>query len=126
MRYNKYVLFIKIRNEITETFLSKTLSIPVNVCDIKPWHLVNQFAPPSFHISPHYRFHSALSQVRRLENIFCEFNFSTNRQQEIAKQILNTWQMTRNDFEVDSIINKIREEGMMISEQAEVRQAKML
>ena len=62
--------------------------------EIVPWQTVNVFAPPSKHVSPHYIFHGALSQVREVELIFNMLNATKEKKKEIATKVLTLWQLS--------------------------------
>jgi hypothetical protein len=104
-RYRRYRFFVKIRDETKDTVLSKAIAEPVSVTDIEAWHTVNQFAPPSFQISPHYRFHGALSQVEDVEMLQTTYALGKSNVAIIARQLLTGWQTNGNYFAADRFLN---------------------
>ena len=90
--------------------MSRAITEPVSVAEIKDWHTVNQFAPPSFHISPHYRFHGALSQVREVEVLQAVYELTQNDVASIARQLLIEWQTNGRDFAASRFLNDKRVE----------------
>lgn len=111
-RYRRYRFFIRVRNETKETALSELITKPVNVAEIAPWHTVNQFAPPSFRISPHFRFHGALSQASNFKNALAFSRIAKDRQHELATEILHQWQTTGGYFGADDVIMELYDEAI--------------
>jgi len=67
IRYTRSLWFMTISERVEETILSKAMEGHiVDVADIKPWHRVNTFSP-YLNNSPHYIFHSALSQINQIK-----------------------------------------------------------
>jgi len=91
-RYRRYRFFVKICDATKDTALSRAITQPMSVTDIKDWHTVNQFAQPSLRISPHYKYHGALSQVREVEMLQKVYALNESNVASIARQLLITWQ----------------------------------
>jgi hypothetical protein len=104
-RYRYYRFFVKIRDSTKDTILSKFILKPVDVADIKEWHTVNQFAPPSFRISPHYRFHGALHQVQEVEILQKVYVLSDSNLTSIARQLLIEWQTNGTYYAAGQFLN---------------------
>lgn len=55
--------------------------------------MVNTFSPACTHWR-HYRFHGALAQARLLDRMLKRFASNTERDREVAREILRLWQTT--------------------------------
>jgi len=116
-RYSRYLWFVKISEEVRDTPISVALEGKViDVADIKPWHRVNTFSPGLRH-SPHYRFHGAFAQARKMEMTFELIDANSEERCEIAESILKLWQTEGRYFPVDDYLQTVFEEGMNLSEQ---------
>jgi hypothetical protein len=104
-RYRQYRFFVKIHDTTKDTVLSRAITEPVSIAEIKDWHTVNQFAPPSFGISPHYRFHGALSQVQEVEMLQKAYALNESNVASIARQLLIMWQTNGSDFAASRFLN---------------------
>lgn len=104
-RHRRYLFFVRIRDTTKDTVLSRAITEPVSVAEIKDWHTVNQFAPPWDHISPHYRFHGALSQVRTVEILQKSFDLNQSNVASIARQLLIEWQTNGSYFAASRFLN---------------------
>ena len=109
-RHCRYIGFIRVKQETYETALAKALNAPVKNTDIKAWHPVNTFSPPSRHCSPHYRFHGALHQAREVELLFNLVNASDERRAQIAETLLKAWQSSGGDKGAREIIETLWKE----------------
>lgn len=81
----------------------------VNKTDIKAWHPVNTFAPPSKQYSPHYHFHGALHQAQEVGMLFKEISAPPPLKAEIAEKILDAWQTTGGDDGAKNVLQKLWE-----------------
>jgi len=104
-RYRRYRCFVRIGDTIKDTVLSRAIAEPVSVAEIKDWQTVNQFAPPSFGISPHYRFHGALSQVEEVEILQNVYNLNQSDVASIARHLLIEWQTNGSYFAASRFLN---------------------
>ena len=112
-RYSRYFWFIKFEENITDTWLSKSLhGETVDVATIDEWHHVYTFSPDVSN-SPHYYFHGALCQVDDFEFAAEEYNFTPERKKVVAKNILTAWQQSGDDKTVlDYYVKVIGEETL--------------
>jgi len=112
----RYVGFVKISQEVRDTPISLALRGEViDVVDIEPWHRVYTLSP-GLH-SPHYHYHSALSQAREIE-LIAELNeLGPEEQRLIAENVLRLWQTERGDSPAGSYLRGVFKEGMEESEQ---------
>ena len=111
-RYTRSLWFIKVSERTEDTRLSLALQgETVDVADIKAWHRVNTFSPGVRH-SPHYIFHSALSQAHQMEMIESMIKLTPERKRDIAWAILTTWQQSGRDSSADEYIQSLIAEGV--------------
>lgn len=109
-RHSRYILFIRTSKETYDTVISKVLKKPVEGTGNEAWRLVNRFSPPSFKVSPHYRFHGALNQAKELEMIFEINSVPPEKQAEIAVSVLRAWQASGGDYEAKELIRALMEQ----------------
>jgi hypothetical protein len=110
-RYARWLWFIKVSERIEDTPLSLALhGETVDVASIRPWHRVNTLSP-GVNYSPHYVFHSALHQAQQLERIAAVLDLPPERQREIARAVLTSWQRSGRDSAADEYLRGLIEEG---------------
>ncbi len=112
-RYSKYLFFIRTDRRTYATPLSEALDAPVADSQ-RPsdgWRSVGQFSPPKIRYSPHYSFHSALSQARRVGYFFAVLDLSAEEKAQIAKDILRAWQKQQGDYGAKEIIQKLSDKS---------------
>ncbi len=116
-RCSRYIWYVKTSEEVKDTPISVALRGQViDVADIQPWFRVNTFSPGLGH-SPHYAFHGALSQARRMEVICEQLELGPEQRRQIAENILKLWQTRKRYFPVDDYLQTVMEEGMEELEQ---------
>ena len=101
------LFYFPVHKQVSDTVISRTIKdIPSDETSDGPWHRVNTFAlwGRYRHISPHYRFHSAINQIWTLNFLFNECKFSDAKKREIAVKVLNLWQQTGSDYRAGQYI----------------------
>jgi hypothetical protein len=73
-RDTRYIYWIPIDRKVSETLISKALSADDPAKNSHRWEPVNTFGPYTRH-SPHYIYHAAISQIRKLHLIWAEYDF---------------------------------------------------
>jgi hypothetical protein len=116
-RIRKYRCFIRTKYEVKDTVLSKAISEAIDISDIRDWHTVNRFSPPTLKVSPPYRYHEALSQVQHLEFVYNELDMvspeiSKRKKEEIAQNVLSLWQIEGDDHSATGYIYSINEDNL--------------
>lgn len=115
-RYSRYLGFVKISEEVTDTPISLALKgKTIDVADIKAWHRVYTASPGA--ISPQYRYISALGQARQIELIGELIELSPEKRHLIAENVLKLWQTERGCYAVGDYLRTVLKEGTNISEQ---------
>ena len=104
VRISKYFWHVPVSIEVKETEMSKALST-TNAPD---WRRANLFIGSSG-VSPHYAFHGAMSQVRRLERVweYCKVPAEFRRKQ--AAQVIAAWKQKKSYFGASDIVSSIEE-----------------
>lgn len=96
VRYTRYLAFFQIAERIDETALSRALQ-PEDFEFAEPhWRKAETFSPRIRH-SPHYRYHSAIHQIKQLEIIWELGEFSDAEKRSSAKRVLELWQQGEGD-----------------------------
>ena len=112
VRNTRSLWYITILEKVEDTVLSEAMKGNiVDVADIKPWHRVNTFSP-YLNYSPHYIFHSALSQVNQIKQFAPIAKLTPKQKQEIAREILLAWQKSGNDQGADKIVSRLQGKAM--------------
>jgi hypothetical protein len=124
-RHSRYIGFIRVTETTYDTALSKALTAPVKSADIKAWHPVNTFSPPSRHYSPHYLFHGALHQAREVEMLFKLLDASDKRRAQIAETLLEAWQSSGGDDGAREILATLWKETEVSNQASEVTARKL-
>ncbi|MEM7164426.1 MAG: hypothetical protein AAF581_03125 [Planctomycetota bacterium] len=103
-RYSRSWWYIVVSERIEETALSTALnsSLP----DPSAWRRANLFdgRRPN---SPHYRFHSALSQIQEFDMLTWAGNLDSQEKQKLAKQIIAAWQRHNGDAGANPIFSQL-------------------
>ena len=95
-RITHVIFFVKMFQQIKDTFLSLTLrGKRVDVADIKEWHRVN-ISCPGIKIATHYRFRGAFWQTEELESILEMHNASETNRKNAVIRLLSIWQQSGN------------------------------
>lgn len=83
------ILWISTLSKESPTWLSDTLNTPDSLRETR-WKPVNTTSP-AVSVSPHYRYHGALSQIGEIELICEEFSLSANSRELLAKALIERW-----------------------------------
>lgn len=109
-RYSHYVWFVKVSERVEETPLSRALDGElVDVAELNAWQRVNTRSLWVKH-SPHYVFHGALFQVRQIEKLYEQSNFTDGERKKIAKNLLEIWQRNGSCFSGNDYIQQLMTE----------------
>jgi hypothetical protein len=65
---------------------------------------------PFVGISPHFAFHGAIAQIRRLESIWEEQGFTPERRRESARLLLRLWQRDETYFGAEHYLTSLKQE----------------
>jgi hypothetical protein len=90
-RYTRYLFWIPVERTVSASALTKELSpkdLPGSQCE---WQPVVTLSPRVRH-SPHYVYHSALSQIRDLESIWKAKRIPKESRRADAIRLLRLWQ----------------------------------
>lgn len=111
VRSCRYLWFIEISRREGDTFLSQALEGErVDVAEIEDWHhvITTSFAA---HFSPHYHFHGAFEQIRRIEIANRVSEFSPQRKKQIARELLTQWQTHGGYMQADCFVECLMDES---------------
>lgn len=95
-RYTRMLYWLPISTEIKHTPISKALGITDLESRQGDWRRVNTFSAGVRH-SPHYFYHSALSQAQTLGAMWEVQQYTPEAQKETAARILNLWKRRGRD-----------------------------
>jgi len=96
IRYVRHFAFIPISQRIDESALSGALQ-PDDLRGAQPdWRRALTLSP-RVRNSPHYIFHSAISQIRELEMVWKVGEFTPAARRSSAKRVLELWQQGQSD-----------------------------
>ena len=73
------------------------------------WRRVSVVSP-FVGISPHFVFHGAIAQIRRLEAIWEEQGFTPERRRESARRLLRLWQRDETYFGAEHYLTSLKQE----------------
>jgi hypothetical protein len=107
-RYTQMLYWIPVSVEFKHTPISEGLEIVDLDSPDGDWHRVNTFSPGVRH-SPHYIYHSALSQAHTLGMMWQDQEYSQEARKEAATTVCELWKQTgrdsgANDY-IDSLMN---------------------
>jgi len=105
-RFTRFVLYLPVSQAEKETVVSRLLSGPTQAPS--EWHSVNLFTAGS-RISPHYRFHGALSQINRLEAALQNSNMTEEDMELYARRVVKAWKDEGDYFAAGAIIEEAEE-----------------
>lgn len=111
VRASRYLWFFEISRREGDTFLSEALEGErVEVAEIEDWHhvITTSFAN---RFSPHYRFHGAFEQIRRIEIANRVSEFSPLRKKQIARELLTQWQTHGGYYQAEAFIETVMDES---------------
>jgi hypothetical protein len=96
IRHARYIFFVPLERRIEDSALTKALSSEDIAGATPEWHPVITLSPGLRH-SPHYVFHSAISQIRELEGAWELTKFTPTARRASAKEVLHLWQQAGGD-----------------------------
>jgi hypothetical protein len=104
-RDTRYIYWIRIDRKISETSISKALSVDASAKNSHRWEPVNTFGPYTRH-SPHYSYHAAFSQIWQLQLIWDEYESGVVQRQGSAQGLLREWQNSGTDSTADDYLQE--------------------
>ena len=96
VRYIRYFAFVPVVKRIDESSLSRVLQ-PDDKPTAPPDWRRSLTLSPNVHHSPHYAYHSSMSQIKELGMIWEFGDFSPDARRLSAKQVLKLWQQSNGD-----------------------------
>ena len=108
IRYTRFLIFQKVREEISDSELTRVLR-PTDLNDREPeWHRVLTLSPGVGH-SPHYRYHSAIAQINELALFWRLWNFTPEARHATATNLLQAWHQSEDDFGAARYLAELRD-----------------
>jgi len=111
IRFTRYLFYVPISSKEQETSISRIL--PPAQRGLPKWHPVNLFYAGS-KISSHYRFHSAINQIDRIELAWSVSNISDTEKMVYAQRIVSAWQHGMRDLNAGPIVDEIEEQASIL------------
>jgi hypothetical protein len=108
IRYTRYFCFIQVKRYIVESAISQALRAEDYIPNGPEWHAVLTLSP-GIHNSPHYVFHSAMNDIKRLEGTWQCGRFTFEARRQSAKRIITLWQESKNDSKAGKYIFDLEE-----------------
>ena len=100
IRAQRFLAGVCVSEQVTES----PVSLEMSDAAVRPdWRRVNTFSPLVGH-SPHYSFHSAIHQTRKLQIIWELSDFSPDERRESCHEILKQWQAGRSDASAEEYL----------------------
>jgi len=97
IRHSRFLLFVPIERRIEDSALTRAL-LPEDMAKARTeWHRAMTFSPGLRH-SPHFIFHSAIHQIRELEDAWQFAAFTPSARRTSAKRVLQLWQKSGSDY----------------------------
>lgn len=104
--YTHMLYWVPITTEIKDTPISKALGISDLESRQGDWHRVNTFSR-GVRTSPHYIYHSALSQAQTLGTMWKVQQYSPEAQRETAANILSLWKRSGRDSGANDYLSRL-------------------
>jgi hypothetical protein len=117
VRRTRFLLYYRIGERIEDTWLSRSIT---NRNAVPDWRRVNTFSP-GVHHSPHYRYHGAMQQIRKLEQLDSLLTFESAARTGIAESVLALWRDGGTDSAADDYIQEVSETVFGIREARQVQ-----
>jgi hypothetical protein len=108
IRHTRYLLWAPVGRSVEETPLTRALAPEDLHGKRADWRPVVTLSPGYRH-SPHYRFHSAISQVRTLELLWDAGRATPEARRSDARRVLRMWQQSGGYHEVEGYLLEISE-----------------
>ncbi|SHI61126.1 hypothetical protein SAMN02745181_0495 [Rubritalea squalenifaciens DSM 18772] len=106
VRYTRMLYWIPVRTEIYHTPISEALGVTDLKSRAGDWQRVNTFSP-GVRYSPHYIYHSALSQTQTLAMMWELQQYSHDARKEAAATVLKLWKTSGRDSGADDYISRL-------------------
>ncbi len=90
IRRQHLLLGLCVSDSVEESSVSRLL-VEDGLAAPPAWRLVNTFSP-LVHYSPHYRYHGAVSQIRKMEMMWQLVPFAPEAKRQMAHDVLTLWQ----------------------------------
>jgi len=105
------VFCIPIVRYSVESSLTRALPEEERITAPPAWRRV-VLVSPFVGISPHFAFHGAIAQIHRLETIWEEQGFTTERRLESARRLLRLWQRDETYYSgAERYLTSLKQEG---------------
>lgn len=106
LRRSTYFLHIRVSRSTEASALSKAFAMTGHGSGQPDWRMVNTFEGTR-RISPHYSFHGAIAQMRRIEMLWQIVPFTVEAQQQVAAKVLALWQAGGSDWDAEQYIHTV-------------------
>jgi hypothetical protein len=124
-RFTRHLFWMPVSSTESDSALTNALTPEDLAGEVADWHPVVTLSP-GMHHSPHYRFHSATSQIRELE-IGWEFGKMTPAaRRETAQNVLRLWRRTGSYSRAGEYIQAVWERALEARKKGEVIDVKDL
>lgn len=91
VRFTRYILWLCVHESVEDSALTRALQPEDFAATIPAWRHAVTLSPGLSH-SPHYIFHSAITQIRELELVWKHAEFTQAARRASAQRILQLWQ----------------------------------
>lgn len=111
VRVTRYVLWLRLRDSVEDSALTTALRAGDYATAKPAWHHAVTLSPGLRH-SPHYKFHSAIAQIRHLEVVWSLAEFTPAARRASARRMLHLWQEDGNDAGANGYLRALEELAM--------------
>lgn len=108
IRYTRYLCYVQVADRVEDSALSSILKDQMSVAGPPEWRRVHTFSPGVRH-SPHYVYHSAISQIKDIETIWTVDKFTDDAKRRTAADLLKLWQRDKGDWEARDYLRELWE-----------------
>ena len=119
IRFTRYLFWMPIDQRIEDSSLTKALRGSDTAETAPEWRRVLTFSPGLRH-SPHYRYHSAIAQVRELEMALSLATFTSETRRPSARRVLRLWQESGEDRGARDYLRAVAELALATTNQVDV------
>jgi len=108
VRLTRYIFWLPVHESVEDSALTRALQSDVLTAATPQWHHAVTLSPGLRH-SPHYIFHSAISQIQELELVWKLTEFTPAARRASARRILELWQQGGRDDDANPYLNALSE-----------------
>ena len=105
-RYTRYLFWISVTRSVRDSALTNALSSEDLAGQVPDWHPAVTLSPGLRH-SPHYRFHSAIHQIRELEICWDFGKMTPAARRKTPRRVLRLWQQTGGYMRAEDYIQAV-------------------